>query len=154
LFLSQSQYARDILQRSHFAALKPIATPMSVKSSQTEPIDTTLSNHTKYRSLVGTLQYLTLTRSVLSYAVNRVCQYMHKPTIAHFQMVKRILRYVSGTLDMGIQIHHQSTLRLYAFSDSGWAGCPDTRRSTTGFCSFLGSIILSWSAKKQPTVSH
>ncbi|GAV56787.1 hypothetical protein CFOL_v3_00329, partial [Cephalotus follicularis] len=154
LFLSQSQYARDILTRAHLTALRPITTPISVKPSQVKAADTAFADQTQYRSLVGALQYLTLTRPNLSYAVNIVCQYMHAPTNLHFQMVKRILRYISGTLEMGLQIHRQSTLRLYAFSDSDWAGCPETRCLTKGFCTLLGSNLLSWSTKKQPTVSR
>ena len=79
---------------------------------------------------------------------------MHAPTNAHYQMVKRILRYVKGTLSLGVRILRESNLDLYAFSDADWAGCPTTQRSTTGFCTFLGSNCISWSAKKQPTISR
>jgi hypothetical protein len=79
---------------------------------------------------------------------------MHAPTNAHYQMVKCILRYVKGTLSLGVCILRESSLDLYAFSNVDWAGCPTTRRSTIGFCTFLGSNCISWSAKKQPTVSR
>ena len=79
---------------------------------------------------------------------------MHAPTNEHFQMVKRILRYIKGALSLGVRILHHSNLDLFAFSDADWAGCLVTRRSTTGFCTFLGSNCISWSAKKQPTVSR
>ena len=69
-------------------------------------------------------------------------------------MVKRILRYVKGTISLGLRIVQHSSLDLYAFSYADWARCPTTRRSTTGFCTFLGSNCISWSAKKQPTVSR
>ncbi|XP_043694594.1 uncharacterized mitochondrial protein AtMg00810-like [Telopea speciosissima] len=109
---------------------------------------------TPYRSLVGALQYLTMTLPDLSYTVNSVCQLMHAPTVAHFGLVRQILCYVRGTLDHGLRIVHDSTLDLFAFSDSDWAGCPVTRRSTTGLCTFLGSNYISWSAKKQPTIAR
>ena len=70
------------------------------------------------------------------------------------KMVKRILRYVKGTLSLGVCILRESSLDLYAFSDTDWASCLTTQRSTTGFCTFLGSNCISWRAKKQPTVSR
>lgn len=69
------------------------------------------------------------------------------------QAVKRILRHIKGTINYGIRILTQNT-SLYGFSDANWAGCPDTRRSTSGYYMFIGSICVSWNAKKQPTVSH
>ncbi|XP_043694021.1 uncharacterized mitochondrial protein AtMg00810-like [Telopea speciosissima] len=152
LFLSQAKYAADILHHAHMVNIKPMGTPMALKLDlgSTDPFpDITL-----YRSLVGALQYLTMTRPDLSYAVNSVCQHMHAPSMAHFGMVKRILRYVRGTLDQGLRIVRNSTMDLYAFSNSDWAGCYLIRRSTTGFCTFLGSNCISWSAKKQPTIAH
>ncbi|XP_043714507.1 uncharacterized mitochondrial protein AtMg00810-like [Telopea speciosissima] len=153
LFLSQSKYALDILQRAHMVDIKPISTPMALRSS-VEGDSCPFIDVTLYRSIVGGLQYLTMTRPDLSYAVNSVCQHMHSPTVAHFGMVKHILRYVKGTLDHGLWIVRASSLTLYGFSDSDWAGCPLTRRSTTGFCTFLGANCISWSAKKQSTVSR
>ncbi|KAJ4960760.1 hypothetical protein NE237_020670 [Protea cynaroides] len=80
--------------------------------------------------------------------------HVHAPTLAHFKAVKRILWYVSGTLDLGLNIFHLSSLTLSADTDADWAGCSVTQRSTTGFCTFLGSILIFWSAKKQPTVAQ
>jgi hypothetical protein len=109
---------------------------------------------TNYRSIVGALQYLTLTRPDLTHAVNLVCQFMHQPGTSHFQAVKRILRYLQGTLDYGIRLLSHSSLNLYGFSDADWAGCPDTRRSTTSYCIYLGANCISWASKKQATVSR
>ena len=78
---------------------------------------------THYRSLVGGLQYLTFTKPDLSYSVNFVCQFMHAPTMAHYQLVKCIPGYVHGTAHFGLQILASSTLDLYGFSDANWAGC-------------------------------
>ncbi|XP_043717955.1 uncharacterized mitochondrial protein AtMg00810-like [Telopea speciosissima] len=135
-------------------ALKPISTPMRLSTSSDSATNVLCSDPTLYRSLVGSLQYLTMTRPDLSFAVNTVCQHMHHPTLSHFRMVKHILRYVSGTLNHGMRILRDSSLDLSAYLDSDWAGCPLTRRSTAGFCTFLGSTCISWSAKKQPTIAR
>lgn len=97
---------------------------------------------------------MTLTRPDLQYAVNFVCQKMHTPTKADFTNLKRILRYLKGTLHLGINLTGNKDFTLRAYSDSDWAGCKDTKQSTGGFYTFLGRNIISWSAKRHPTVSR
>ncbi|GKF86249.1 putative zinc finger, CCHC-type containing protein, partial [Tanacetum coccineum] len=106
------------------------------------------SDPTLYRSLVGALQYLTITRPDLSYAVNQVSQFLHTPMKDHFQAVKRILRYVKGTLSYGLSFSHVASPSLLGYSDTDWARCIETRRSTYGYSIFLGGNLVSWSAKK------
>jgi hypothetical protein len=114
-----------------------------------------LSNLTHYRSLAGGLQYLTLTRPDIAYAVQQACLFMHAPRDAHLALVKRILRYLRGTTHLGLRLHRHSPHHdLIAYSDADWAGCPDTRRSTSGFCVFIGNNLVSWSSKRQNTVSR
>jgi hypothetical protein len=79
---------------------------------------------------------------------------MHSPNTTHLQALKRILRYIKGTIDLDIHLTPCSSLTLHAFSDADWAGCPDDRRSMTGYCIFLGPNLVSWSCKKQPTVAR
>lgn len=105
LFLSQSKYAYDILDRAKLLDCKPVATPLA-SATQLSTLGTAYSDPTVYRSLVGALQYLTITRPDLSYAVNQVSQFLHSPTQDHFQAVKRILRYVKGTLSYGLSFNH------------------------------------------------
>ena len=97
---------------------------------------------------------MTLTRPDLAFSVNKVCQFLHAPTTEHWTAVKRILRYVKGTLDYGLKIRKSSSLCVSGFSDADWAGSLDDRRSTSGFCIFLGSNLISWSSRKQATVSR
>ncbi|GJU14206.1 ribonuclease H-like domain-containing protein [Tanacetum coccineum] len=113
-----------------------------------------ISDSTLYRSLVGALQYLTFTRPDISYAVQQVCLFMHDPREPHLSALKRILRYVRGTLSYGLQLYSSTTSSLVAYSDADWAGCPTTRRSTSGYCVFLGNNLLSWSSKRQFTLSR
>ncbi|GKB94302.1 ribonuclease H-like domain-containing protein [Tanacetum coccineum] len=153
LFLSQKKYALEILDREHMANCNPSQTLIDTESklgSDGDPV----SDPTLYRSLAGSLQYLTFTRPDISYAVQQVCLYMHDPQEPHFSALKRILRYVRGTLDYGLQLFSSSTTELVAYLDADWAGCPTTRRSTSGYCVFLGNNLLSWSSKRQPTLSR
>lgn len=96
---------------------------------------------------MGALRYLTITRPNLAFVVNQACQHMSTPTIAHFTSVKRLLRYVKGSLDHGL-FFSPGSFTLQAFSDSAWAGDAIDRRSTSNFCIFLGNNLISWSAKK------
>ena len=79
---------------------------------------------------------------------------MHTPRDTHLSMLKRILRYVKGTLHFGLHLHATKPTSLTAYSDADWAGCPDTRRSTSGFCIYLGDTLVSWSSKRQNTISR
>ena len=97
---------------------------------------------------------MTLTRPDLVYAVQQVCLFMHDPREPHFALVKLILRYVKGTLSSGLQIGTDPVANLTAYSDADWAGCPDSRRSTSGYCVYLGDTLISWSSKCQTTVSR
>ncbi|GJW62335.1 ribonuclease H-like domain-containing protein [Tanacetum coccineum] len=94
------------------------------------------------------------TESKLSDGVQQVYLYMHDPREPHFSALKRILRYVRGILDHGLQLFSSSTTSLVAYSNANWAGCPITRRSTSGYYVFLGNNLLSWSSKRQLTVSR
>jgi hypothetical protein len=113
-----------------------------------------LQNPHQYRSIVGALQYTTVIRPDLTFAVNKTSQFMVDPSDDHWQMVKRILRYLQGTLTHGLTFKPESNLALHAYCDVDWAGCPGDRRSTTGFAVFLGPNLISWSSKKQSTVSR
>ncbi|XP_028063232.1 uncharacterized protein LOC114266531 [Camellia sinensis] len=152
-FLSQQKYAKDILLKAGLSACKPCSSPIFVKPSTPPNASLPFDNPALYRSLVGALQYLTITRPDLSLAVNQACQHMHAPTVGHFAAVKRILRFVQGTLPHGLH-YTPSTFDLHGFSDANWAGDIHDRKSISGYCVFLGNNLVSWSAKKQATASR
>jgi hypothetical protein len=156
LVLSQEKYARDVIKRTNMGSCKSVNTPLpSVeKISATEGDPLGPEDSTNYRSVVGALQYLTLTRPDISFAVNRACQFLHQPTTTHWSLVKRILRYVQGTIKLGLGINKSKSMLVSAYSDADWAGSVDDRRSTGGFAVFLGDNLISWSARKQATVSR
>ncbi|GJS08780.1 ribonuclease H-like domain-containing protein [Tanacetum coccineum] len=153
LFLSQKKYAIEILEKAHMVSCNPSRTPVDTESKLGVDGDP-VSDPTLYQSLAGSLQYLTFTRPDISYAVQQVCLHMHDPREPHLSALKRILRYVQGTLNYGLQLFSSSTTDLVTYFDADWAGCPTTRRSTSGYCVFPGNNLLSWSAKRQPTLSR
>ncbi|WVZ98012.1 hypothetical protein U9M48_043505 [Paspalum notatum var. saurae] len=132
MLLSQRQYALDILTRAGMTDCKSCNTPVDTQaklSSAGPPV----ADPTLYRSLVGALQYLTFTHPDITYAVQQVCLHMHDPREPHLSAVKRILRYLQGTIDLGLFLGRSSPSALTVYTDDDWARCPDTRRSTSGY---------------------
>ncbi|KAJ9547690.1 hypothetical protein OSB04_020233 [Centaurea solstitialis] len=154
LFLSQSTYAKQILARANMSACNPTTTPVDPTSKLSATSGPPVKDPTLYRSLAGALQYLTFTRPDISYAVQQVCLFMHDPRESHLQALRRILRYIQGTIQFGLHLSSSPSLNLQAYTDADWGGCPDTRRSTSGYCVFLGDNLISWSSKRQPTLSR
>ncbi|GJT18905.1 putative RNA-directed DNA polymerase [Tanacetum coccineum] len=170
ILLSQKKYILELLQSAGLSNCNLVSSPMVTSSSLSLDDSTAFSNPVKYRQVVGSLQYVTLSRPDIAFAVNKVCQYMHAPTENHWSAVKRILRYLHGTVEHGMLIRRSSgsTLQAFtdvlwkgnpdtsleAFSDADWAGDSDDRRSTGGFAIYLGSNLISWTARKQRTVSR
>jgi hypothetical protein len=113
-----------------------------------------ISDPTAYRSLARALQYLTFTRFDIAYAVQQVCLHMHDSREPHLMAVKRILRYLQGTLDHGLLLRRALTSDLVVYTDADWAGCPDTCRSISDYAVFLGDNLVSWSSKRQHVISH
>lgn len=153
-YLSQAKYASDLLTRAGITDSKTVSTPLEPNTRLTPLDGTPLSNATLYRQLVGSLVYLTVTRPDIAYAVHQVSQFMSAPRSTHFSALLRILRYVKGTLFHGLYYSANSSLELRAYSDADWAGDPTDRRSTTGYCFFLGDSLISWRSKKQTLVSR
>jgi histone deacetylase 1/2 len=156
LTLTQRKYALDLLHRVSMENCRPTSTPLATAERLARDSGTALSTEDafRYRSVVGGLQYLTLTRPDISFAVNKVCQFLSQPTDSHWEAVKRILRYVKGTLSTGLRFLKSSSTNINIYTDADWAGCVDDRRSTGGFAIFVGPNLISWSSKKQPTVSR
>ncbi|XP_020703286.2 uncharacterized protein LOC110114674 [Dendrobium catenatum] len=133
MHLSQYAYATDLLRKAAMSDCKPVSTPLPTKFFQSVQPDCPYDRPDHYRQITGALQYLTLTRPDLLYAVNFLCQHMHAPMQSHYLLLKRVLRYVKGTLTLGLPIH-SSTLELTGYADSDWATNPDDQRSITGYC--------------------
>ncbi|XP_019171428.1 PREDICTED: uncharacterized protein LOC109166983 [Ipomoea nil] len=145
----------ELLRKAGMESCKPLATPMTSATSNTDADSPQLDDPTLYRQLVGSLMYLLLTRPDLSFSVNRLCQFMHSPTEEHWAALKRVLRYIKGTLTLGLRLAaSDAPPTLHAFSDFDWAGCSVDRKSTAGYAVFLGPNLVSWTSMKQRTVAR
>ncbi|XP_071704226.1 uncharacterized mitochondrial protein AtMg00810-like [Rutidosis leptorrhynchoides] len=153
MFLSQKQYAHENIERASMPTCHPCRTPVEPGAKLTSH-GPPVQDPTLYRSLAGALQYLTFTRPDISYVVQQICLFMHDPREQYMHALKRIIRYIQGTTELGLQLYTSSPTTLVAYSDADWAGCPTTRRSTSGYCIFLGNNLLSWSSKRQTTPSR
>jgi len=136
------------------SSCKASPTPVDTKPKLGTTTSKPFEDPSLYRSLAGALQYLTFTRPDITYAVQQVCLFMHDPREEHMHALKRILRYIQGTMDFGLHLFSSSTSTLISYTDVDWGGCPDTGRSTSGYCVFLGDNLISWSAKRQATLSR
>ncbi|KAF2318171.1 hypothetical protein GH714_002048 [Hevea brasiliensis] len=154
LTLTQTKYITDLLQEFGMMESKSAATPLSSTTVLKLDDGSAATDATQYLHLLGALQYLSLTRLDLAFAVNKLSQFMHKPSMLHWQFAKRILRYLKGTLHSGILLRCDSTLSLHAYADSDWAGNSDDRTSTSAYMVFLGSSPISWCSKKQRTIAR
>jgi hypothetical protein len=154
LFLSQKKYAEEIIERADMSSCKPSSTPVYTKAKLSGSSGNPYHDPTECCSLAGALQYLTFTRPDISYAVQQVCLFMHDPKTQHMSGLKRIIRYIHGTIDFGLHLYPSSIDKLISYTDADWAGCPDTRRPTFGYCVYLGDNLISWYAKRQHTLSR
>ncbi|KAM1803984.1 hypothetical protein ACFX12_029903 [Malus domestica] len=153
LFISQTIYIHDLLTKVDMQDAKSCATPYLPYHRLSKTDGSPYHSPKHYRIIVGALQCLTFTRPDIAFAVNQCCQFMHNPLDIHVVAMKRILRYLSGTLDYGIHFT-PGKLQLQAYSDADWAGDLNDRRSTSGYVVYLGNTPISWASKKQYIVSR
>ncbi|XP_020216883.1 uncharacterized protein LOC109800514 [Cajanus cajan] len=136
LILNQRKYCLDILAEFGFTGCKPANSPSNPTVKLKDDEGDLVQDPTAYRRLIGKLQYLTNTRPDISFAVQQVSQFMSKPRYSHLNAAFRILKYLKGCPGLGLFYPSANPHRIQAFSDSDWANCCMTRKSTTGYCVF------------------
>lgn len=153
IFLNQRKYVLDLLQESGKMGVKPVDTP--IESGGKLGLDgELLTDAGQFQRLVGKLIYLTITRPDISYAVSLVSRFMHAPTVNHMKAVHRILQYLKGSPGKGIWMKQNGHTLINAYTDADWAGCQIDRKSTTGYCTFVGGNLVTWKSKKQNVVAR
>jgi len=153
IFISQTNYAKQIVKRFKMENSKPAPTPIATGLKLSKEDSSKEVNPTLYKSMVGSLMYLIATRSDLMYAISLISRFMEKPKDTHWQAGKRILRYVNGTIDYGILYSVSNKFKLVGFTNSDWAGNVDDWKSTSGYVFHMGLGMISWASKKQPILS-
>ena len=147
-------YTGSSCSYQHDGIAKPVLTPLHTSPPITLHTGSLLSDPSEYRAIVGSLQYLLLTRPDIAFAVNKLSQFMHKPTSYQWLLVKRLLRYLCGSVNEGILLYRDSPQSLHAFSNADWAGNKDDFTSTSANIVYLGRNPISWSSKKQRSVAR
>ncbi|XP_057734182.1 secreted RxLR effector protein 161-like [Arachis stenosperma] len=133
---------------------RPCVTPLSSSIKFSAFGGSAFNNPKLYQSVVGSLQYLTVTRPKLAYCASKISQFVQNPLDEHWRLVKHILRYIRGTSTFGLLLQPTDITTVVAYSDSDWGGNPDDRKSTGGFCVLLGKNLVLWCSKKQGAVAR
>jgi hypothetical protein len=153
IVLSQRKYVLDLLSETVMLGCRPASTPIDPNHKLcTESGDPV--NKEMYQRLVGKLIYLCHTRPDISYAVSVVSRYMHDPRSGHLDVVYQILRYLKSSPRKGLMFKSHGHLNVEGYCDADWVSCLDDRRSTSGYCVFVGGNLISWRSKRQPIVSR
>ncbi|XP_019085614.1 PREDICTED: uncharacterized protein LOC109126486 [Camelina sativa] len=154
LHLMQKWYIIDLLAKTNMLHCKPVTTPLSPHPPLTPTSGEPFDNPAQYRMVVDSLQYLSFTRPDLAFGVNCLSQFMHAPTVLHWQAVKRVLRYLAGTVTHGLLLHPGTPLMLHAYLDATWGGDQSDMISTNAYIAYLGTTPIAWCSKKQRGVTR
>ena len=132
---------------------RPVATPIEQNHHLSKDVGTPVDKEC-YQRLVGRLIYISHTRPDIAFAVSVVSQFMHDPRSSHMNAVYRILRYLKSSPGKGLFYTKQGSIQVECYTDADWAGSLDDRRSTSGYCTFVGGNLIAWRSKKQSVVAR
>jgi hypothetical protein len=152
IFISQTKYIREMLKRFGIEDCKPITTPMQTSCKLSKDDDSKSTNQRQYRSMIGSLLYVTTSRSDVMQTVGQVARFQVATKESHVLAMKRIFRYLKRTEKFGLWYPKGKDLSLIAYTNADWAGCIDDRRSTSGATFYLGECLISWLRKKKSSV--
>jgi hypothetical protein len=148
IFISQEKYVTDLLKKFNMSECKPVASSMAANEKLLQDDGVAKIDSKYFRSVVGSLIYLTNSRPNILYYVSFISRFMENPSKLHLAAAKRILQYLQGTKNHGILYKQQDENRLIGYSDSDWAGSYDDRKSTSRYVFCLGTNIISWCSRK------
>jgi len=151
--ISQSKYTKNIVKKFDMDNGGHKRTLAATHLKLTKDENGVVVDQSMYRSMIGSLFYLTASRPDITFAVGVCARYQAEPKISHLTQVKRILKYINSTSDYGIMYSHSENSMLFGYCNADWAGSADDRKSTSGGCFFLGNNLISWFSKKQNCVS-
>ncbi|XP_071704142.1 uncharacterized protein [Rutidosis leptorrhynchoides] len=154
VYISQKKYASDMLKRFNMFSCKPVTSPLVLNCKLSKEDGDKLADPTLYRSIIGSLLYLAISRPDLAYAASFLSRFMTSPTSSHLGAARRVLRYLKGSLDLGIMFERNKDVKLEGYSDSDWAGSVDDMKSTSGYVFNRGSGAFCWNSKKQSVVAQ
>ncbi|KAJ9566123.1 hypothetical protein OSB04_002089 [Centaurea solstitialis] len=154
IFINQSKYVASMLQKFGMNDAKTTSTPMETHKHLTADVEGEEVDVHHYRSMIGSLMYLTASRPDIMFAVCVCAKYQVRPKESHLHAVKRIFKYLKGQPRLGLWYPNDSSFHLVAYTDSDYGGANLDRKSTSGGCQFLGGRLVSWQCKKQTTVSQ
>jgi len=154
IFVHQAKYTKDLMKKFDMADAKPMSTPMSTAMVLDPDENGEAVDQKEYRSMIGSLLYITTTRPDIHFAVCLCARFQASPHASHRQAVQRIFRCLKYTLEFAIWYSSSSTIELVGFSDADFAGCRVDRKNTSGTCHFLGSSLVCWSSRKQSSIAQ
>ncbi|XP_057756497.1 uncharacterized mitochondrial protein AtMg00810-like [Arachis stenosperma] len=152
--LTKRKYALSLLEETGYLGCKPATTPMDANMKLRADEDDPVPDPSHYRRLIGRLMYLTISRPDITFAVVKLAQFMSGPRLPHLNATHQVIRYLKAASGQGLLFSSKSKFNLTMYTDADWGGCLDTRRSTTGYCTFLGDSLILWKSKKQDVVSR
>ncbi|WKA08985.1 hypothetical protein VitviT2T_026664 [Vitis vinifera] len=153
IFINQANFARDLLKRFNMEEAKKMKTPMSSSIKLNKDEKGKSIDFTMYRGMIGSLLYLTTSRSDIMYSVYFCARFQSCPKESHLSAIKRILKYLKGTMDIGLWYRKSDNFELIGFSNVDFVGCKVERKSTSGTCHFLQRQLVSWHSKKKNSVA-
>ncbi|CAM8991073.1 unnamed protein product [Rhodiola kirilowii] len=153
ILITQSKYAKNLIKKFDLEKATHKRTPAATHLKITKDDAGTKVDQTRYRSMIGSLLYLTTSKPDVAYAIGVCARYQADPKESHLLQVKRIIKFVSGTVDFGIWYTKDTNPYLVGYCDADWAGNAEDWKSTSGGCFFLGNNLVSWFSKKQNSIS-
>lgn len=151
--MNQPKFVKDLVSKFELSESKPLDTPISISEKITKDIDRVNVDPTGYRSIIGSLLYLTASRLDISFSAGVCARYQATPIESHLKVAKRIIRYVHGTINFGLWYPFDTTPVLARFSDANWVENVDNCKSTSGGCFYVGNFLVSWYSRKQNSIS-